>query len=175
MYFDQANNLTHVFDGTVWTLLGSGGSVSSNLTVDSGSHVYPEVCSGIYREITLADIHAAYPSVTKRDVTGDLTNYQICSAPWYVNVTFHKTFKNPPRVFVQNVRGSGREGHEWENYTCSRHGTDMTIGYATDISLTGFRLWSSGEQGFQSECLTDPEAGERALVKAEAEWMAIGE
>lgn len=175
MYFNKTENLTYVFNGSDWELMGAGGSVSSKLIVDSGSHVYPEVCSGISRELTLADIHAVYPSVTKRDVTGDLTNYWICSAPWYVNVSFHKSFKNPPQVFVQNDRGAGREGHEWENYTCARHGTDITVAYATNINLTGFRLWSSGEQSYQGECLTDPLSGERAFVKAEAAWMAIGE
>jgi hypothetical protein len=175
MYFNRSDNETYIYNGSIWELLGSGGGGgNSAVKIDSGANVYPENCSGIYRE----------PNGASRDIPGDTTPYQICSEVWSKNVTFHKTFIKPPQVFVQSQHASGRPGHEWINYTCARHSTDANKAFATNITTTGFKLWSSGSPPFCYDCsmtlvfcpgpTEDPIITE-SFVKAEASWMAIGE
>ncbi|MCX5708562.1 MAG: H-type lectin domain-containing protein [Candidatus Omnitrophica bacterium] len=171
MYFNNTTNTTYIHNDSVWEIFGAGGGGIRAVKVDSGDKVYPENCSGVYREP---------PGFTARSVPGDTTPYQICSVVWYKNVTFKKAFSKPPEVFVQTQLASGRPGHEWINYTCARHSTDLNKAFATNVTTVGFQLWSSGSPPFCYDCSNCPGMSEdpnitESFVKAEASWMAVGE
>jgi hypothetical protein len=166
MYFNQSDNTTYIYNGSEWGRMGSsGGSSVSATKVDSGDKVYPDTCDGVTRHPV---------GLTPRSVPGDTTPYVTCSVVWHKNLTFNKAFNKPPRVFVQTHLGSGRPGHEWENYTCARHSTDLNRAFVMNITTTGFQLWSSGSPPFSYDCGDDIFVTE-SFVKAEASWLAIGE
>ncbi|MCX5707440.1 MAG: hypothetical protein NTY14_00425 [Candidatus Omnitrophica bacterium] len=152
MYFNDSEFKPYIHNGTEFVKIGSG----SNLYYGYG--VSPYQCSG-----TIS--------------TETFNNQQLCSGPWYMDVNFTVPFTNKVHVIVTLLSTPDNAFSP-----CAHNVTDRYIGYPSNITSTGFRLWASGSPLSYNEtsrvtCYTNSanKFYDSWYTRAVASWFAISE
>jgi hypothetical protein len=151
MYFNDSDYKPYIHNGTSWGKIGAG----SNFYSETG--ISPDQCSGVIS-------------------TEAYNNGQLCSGPWYKDVTFSVPFTKTPHVMVL------LESAPNNTYSpCAYNVTDRYIGYPDNITVSGFRLWASGSPpGLGNDRSTCSPSSDETLyndwfTRVTANWFAISE
>jgi hypothetical protein len=156
MYFNNSTNEPYVHNGTGWTKIGGGGG--SNFY--SGNTLSPGSCNGT--------------------ISSEPYNIgQLCSKPWFEDISFAVPFAKRPHVLVTLLVVPS------DTFSpCAANVTDQYIGYPENITEKGFRLLASGSPlNFNSTsrvtCYEQSVASsakyDRWFTRAIATWFAISD
>jgi hypothetical protein len=151
MYFNDSDRKLYVHNGSAWGKIFGG----SNFYY---GYISPLTCGGNISNETF-------------------NNGQLCSSPWYANITFPTAFTKPVHVMVTLLTTPDNTFSP-----CAHNVTDVFVGYPSNITANGFQLWASGspitgKSDSRQTCSSssNPTKYDDWYTVATASWFAISE